>query len=87
MTAINDPRNGPLAGGRRITTATPVVVEVEPLFVTREDAARILCLSVVELDELRAASKIIARKYGRKVLFPVDELRRFAATLPADEPR
>jgi hypothetical protein len=52
VTAINDPRNGPLAGGRRITTATPVVVEVEPLFVTREDAARILCLSVVELDKL-----------------------------------
>ena len=64
---------------------TPVVVEVEPLFVTRDDAARLLCLSTVELDKLRAASRIVARKYGRKVLFPLDELRRFAASLPADD--
>ncbi|ASR85646.1 excise [Mycobacterium phage Ellie] len=65
--------------------AAEVVVEVEPLFVTREDAARLLCLSTVELDKLRASSKLVARKYGRKVLFPVDELRRFAQSLPADQ--
>ena len=65
--------------------ADEVVVEVEPLFVTREDAARILCLSTVEIDRLRASSKLVARKYGRRVLFPVDELRRFAQSLPADQ--
>ncbi|ASR85551.1 HTH DNA binding protein [Mycobacterium phage Krueger] len=65
--------------------ADEVVVEVEPLFVTRDDAARMLCLSTVELDKLRASSRIVARKYGRKVLFPVDELRRFAKSLPADD--
>ncbi|QFG09433.1 HTH DNA binding protein [Mycobacterium phage Yuna] len=65
--------------------AAEVVVEVEPLLVTREDAARILCLSTVELDKLRANSKLVARKYGRKVLFPLDELRRFASSLPADQ--
>jgi hypothetical protein len=68
-----------------MTKATRTVVTIEPLFVTREDAARILCLSVVELDRLRASSKIVARRYGRKVLFPIDELRRFAASLPADQ--
>ena len=68
-----------------MTATTDVVVEVEPLFVTREDAARILCLSTRELDNLRASSRIVARKHGRKVLFPVEELRRFAASLPADD--
>lgn len=67
--------------------ATEIVVEVEPLFVTRDDAARMLCLSVVELDNLRRAGHIVARKYGRKVLFPMDELRRYANTLPCDELR
>ncbi|UTN93243.1 excise [Mycobacterium Phage Sunflower1121] len=65
--------------------ADEVVVEVEPLFVTRDDAARILCISPAEIDRLRAGSKLVARKYGRRVLFPVDELRRFAKSLPADQ--
>ncbi|WP_197739914.1 helix-turn-helix domain-containing protein [Mycolicibacterium sp. P9-64] len=63
----------------------PIAVTVEPLFVTRVDAARMLCLSTVELDKLRAAGKIVPRRYGRRVLFPLDELRRFAASLPADD--
>lgn len=67
--------------------STEIVVEVEPIFVTREDAARMLCLSVVELDNLRRAGYVVARKYGRKVLFPLDELRRYAKTLPCDELR
>jgi hypothetical protein len=65
--------------------AGPIVVTVEPLFVTRVDAARMLCLSTVELDRLRAAGKIVARRYGRRVLVPLEELRRFAARLPADD--
>lgn len=67
--------------------ATEIVIEVEPLFVTRENAARMLCLSVVEVDNLRRAGHVVARKYGRKVLFPVEELRRYAKTLPCDELR
>ncbi|WNM74133.1 excise [Mycobacterium Phage Nergal] len=66
--------------------ATPVVVEVEPLLVTREDAARLLGLSTKEVDRLRASRHIVPKRHGRKVLFPIDELRRFAAALPADEP-
>ena len=63
----------------------PLVVAIEPLFVTRGDAARLLSLSTVELDKLRASGRIVARRYGRRVLFPIDELRRFAESLPADE--
>ncbi|QFG11468.1 HTH DNA binding protein [Mycobacterium phage Ekdilam] len=65
--------------------AAEVVVEVEPLFVNRDDAARILCISPAEVDRLRAGSKLVARKYGRRVLFPIAELRRFAQSLPADQ--
>jgi hypothetical protein len=46
--------------------ATPVVVTVESLFVAREEAARILCTSTSELDKLRASSRIVARRLGRK---------------------
>lgn len=64
---------------------TQVVIEVEPLLVSRDDAARILAISPREIDNLRAASKIVARRHGRKVLFPIEELRRFATSLPADQ--
>jgi hypothetical protein len=64
-----------------------VVVEVEPLLVDRATACRLLCLSTTELDEERRAGRIAGRKYGRKVLFSLDELRRYAAALPADEIR
>lgn len=64
---------------------TTVVVHVEPVFVTRKQAAEILALSVPEIDNLRRASRIVARRHGHKVLFPVDELWRFAASLPADQ--
>ncbi|AXH46886.1 HTH DNA binding protein [Mycobacterium phage Aminay] len=61
--------------------------EAEQILVGREDAARLLSLSVPEIDNLRRAGHLIARKHGRKVLFPLDELRRWAASLPADEIR
>lgn len=57
-----------------------------PILYTREGAAAKLSISVPELDKLRAARKIVARKQGRKVLFHIDELNRYAQALPTDIP-
>jgi hypothetical protein len=58
----------------------------EPILVDRNEAARLLSISVCEIDAARRRGDLGARKYGSKVLFEVGELRRFAAALPADEP-
>jgi excisionase family DNA binding protein len=55
------------------------------LMVTRQEAARRLSLSTTEIDEARRRGDLAAQKYGTKVLISVDELRRFAEALPADE--
>jgi excisionase family DNA binding protein len=55
------------------------------LMVTRQEAARRLSLSTTEIDEARRRGDLAAQKYGTKVLISVDELRRFAEDLPADE--
>ncbi|QBI96027.1 HTH DNA binding protein [Mycobacterium phage Patt] len=57
----------------------------DQILVTRDEAARMLSLSVAEVDNERRAGRLIGRKHGRKVLIPVDELRRWAGELPADE--
>lgn len=56
------------------------------LMVTRKEAARRLSLSVSEIDYARRRGDLAAVRYGAKVLIPVDELRRFAESLPADKP-
>ncbi|GLE59579.1 hypothetical protein NJBCHELONAE_48920 [Mycobacteroides chelonae] len=57
-----------------------------PILYTREGAASKLAISPKELDRLRAARKIVARKQGRLVLFHIDELNRYAQALPTDIP-
>lgn len=52
------------------------------LLVTRPEAARILSLSVAEIDNLRRSGRLLAKKYGAKVLFPMSELEKFASRLP-----
>jgi|GEM_PF-2246544 len=59
----------------------------EPLAVTRQEAARMLSLSVTEVDDERRAGRLNAKKHGRKVLIEVAELRRWVAALPADQMR
>lgn len=59
----------------------------EPLAVTRHQAADMLNISVTEIDDERRAGRLLARKHGRKVLFPVAELQRWIAALPADQMR
>jgi len=41
-----------------------------------------LSLSTEEIDNLRRAGKPLAKKDGSRVLFPLDELQRFATSLP-----
>lgn len=53
-----------------------------PLLVTRPEAARILSLSESEIDNLRRAGRLQAKRHGKKVLFPVAELQRFVDLLP-----
>ncbi|WP_124713003.1 helix-turn-helix domain-containing protein [Mycolicibacterium nivoides] len=66
-----------------MTAATPLLSdEPDRLLVTRPEAARMLSLSVPEIDRLRLAGKLLAKKHGSKVLFPVKELERFANDLP-----
>lgn len=67
--------------------AAALVANIEPLLVTREDAARLLSLSTKEIDRVRAKGDLVARRHGSRVLFTLDELRRFAANLRTDEPR
>jgi len=59
----------------------------EPLVVTRQQAARMLSISLTEIDDERRAGRLVARKYGRRVLIPLAELQRWVDTLPSDEMR
>jgi len=57
----------------------------DKLMVTRREAARMLSLSVEEIDRARRRGDLLAQRYGSKVLISTDELRRFAEALPPDE--
>ncbi|WP_225507956.1 helix-turn-helix domain-containing protein [Mycobacteroides abscessus] len=50
--------------------------------VSRNEAARILSLSVPEVDRLRYSGRLMAKKHGSRVLFPLFELERFVDSLP-----
>ncbi|MBU8833827.1 helix-turn-helix domain-containing protein [Mycolicibacterium goodii] len=60
-------------------------LDIGPILVSRAEAARLLSISVPEVDRLRRVGDLVARRRGRRVLFPMAELRRYADTLPADE--
>ncbi|OYN81703.1 helix-turn-helix domain-containing protein [Mycolicibacterium sphagni] len=65
-----------------MTKTTLLADEPDRLLVTRPEAARILSLSESEIDNLRRAGRLQAKRHGKKVLFPIDELERFVANLP-----
>jgi excisionase family DNA binding protein len=50
-----------------------------PILLSRQTAADALSISVVTLDRLVQAGKIIPTRVGRKVLFTEPDLRIFAA--------
>ena len=62
-------------------------MNLEPLAVTRHQAAEMLGISVTEVDDERRAGRLVARKHGRKVLIPTVELRRWVEALPSDQMR
>lgn len=49
------------------------------IFLTREETAQALRLSVRTVDSLIARGELAVRRVGRRVLVPPDELKRFAA--------
>lgn len=49
------------------------------LFLTREDAAQVLRLSVRTVDSLIGRGELIVRRVGRRVLVPTEEVKRFTA--------
>ena len=57
-------------------------IRPELLLITRTEAARILSLSEREIDRLRYAGKLMAKKHESKVLFPLSELERYAESVP-----
>ena len=57
---------------------------MDGLLVPQDKAAEWLGITVREVYELRRSRQLVARKYGRKVLIPVAELQRFAASLPVE---
>jgi hypothetical protein len=54
----------------------------EPLLVRLRDAAASIGASEAHLRNEIKAGRLTARRSGRAVLVPVDELRRWAADLP-----
>jgi hypothetical protein len=61
------------------------VKDLDPILVDCVEAGSLLSISVPEIDRLRRNGELIARRKGRRVLFAVAELQRYADTLPADE--
>lgn len=66
----------------------PVDVVVTPVLVDKETAAQLLGrISEFKLDELLRAGRISAKRIDKRVVFDLDEVRRFASELPAWEPK
>jgi hypothetical protein len=55
---------------------------------TRDNLAQLLGgISVFKLDQLMRAGEIEAKVIGKRVVFDLDEVRRFAKELPSWEPK
>jgi len=52
----------------------------EKLAVNRFEAARLLSISLRTLDSLVARGELRGRRVGRRIVFPLEELRRFLRT-------
>jgi hypothetical protein len=60
-------------------------LDTDVILVSRVEAARLLSISVAEMDRLRRNGELVARRKGRRVPCVVSELQRYADTLLADE--
>jgi len=52
----------------------------EKLAVNRFEAAQLLSISLRTLDSLVAGGELRGRRVGRRIVFPIEELRRFLRT-------
>lgn len=71
-----------------MTDQLDVAVAVEPSFVDKDTAAKMLGgISVDKLEELMRSGEITAKTVGKRVVLEPDEIRRFARECPSWEPR
>jgi hypothetical protein len=61
--------------------ATAISRNPEPLLVAVPDAARMLCVSPRTLHDLTRAGKVPHVRLQRRVLYPVDRLRQYIASI------
>lgn len=59
-----------------------VRVEYPPILFTKELAAHFISVSTREIDVLRATGALIAVGEGKRAYFRLDDLRRYADSLP-----
>lgn len=65
-----------------------VEVVVPPVLLDKETTAQMLGrISEFKLDELLRAGRITAKRIDKRVVFDLDEVRRFAKDLPSWEPK
>ena len=57
-----------------------------PLAVRRQEAARMLGLSITTVDRAIKRGDLRVKRYGTRVMVPTIELQRWANTPPDDEP-
>jgi hypothetical protein len=60
---------------------------IEPALVDLRGAQAFLCLSGPSVRAEMVAGRLRAKTFGRKPLFEISELRRYAASLPSWEPK
>lgn len=58
------------------------MTEIQPIFVSVKDAARLLGLTTWSVYKLLDEQKITSRYHGRRRLVLVDSLREYADSLP-----
>lgn len=69
-------------------TEPQVTVAIEPEFLDKDGTCTMLGgISKDKLEALMRAGEIVPRLIGSRIVFPVTEIRRFAAECPSWEPR
>lgn len=71
-----------------MTEQPDALVSIEPEFVDKPTTCQMLGgISSFKLEELMRAGEIVPRVIGKRVVFPVAEVRRFANECPSWEPK
>lgn len=74
--------------GHELSVNKQVVISIEPVLIDRPTARQLLAnISDRKLDELIRAGRITPRKIDGRVVFTIEEIRRFAAETPSWEPK